>query len=163
MRSIDAVTKATADGYTLLVATNTTHSANPSLYKRLPYDAVRDFTPIGRMTAGQFLLITHGSLGVKTVQELTALAKASPGKLSYATSNSTSLVSAEWFKALAGIDIVGVPYKSNPTALADVVAGRVPLMFAEVISQDSAAFGRFVGEQIQQWAQAIRAARIQPE
>jgi tripartite-type tricarboxylate transporter receptor subunit TctC len=127
----EAVVRSAPDGYMLFITTNTSQAANPSLYKKLPYDPLRDFTPIGRLTSGQFVLVVYPGLEAKSVADLVALAKAQPNKLSYATSNSTSLVSAEWFKALANIDVVGVSYKSNPTAIGDLVAGRIPMMFAD--------------------------------
>lgn len=120
------------DGYTLLVTTNTTQAANRALYKKLTYDPIRDFAPVARLTSAQFVLVVHPALPAKDLHGLIAHAKAQPGKLSYATSNSTSLVSAEWLNTLAGIDLIGIPYKSNATALTDVIAGRVPVMFADL-------------------------------
>lgn len=131
MSAAETVARATPDGYTLFVTTHSSQAANPSLYKNLPYDPVKDFTPIGRMTTGQFVLVVNPSLNVKTLPELIALAKAQPGKLSYATSNSTSLVAAEWLKALTGINIVGVPYRNNNQAITDLMANHVSIMFAD--------------------------------
>jgi tripartite-type tricarboxylate transporter receptor subunit TctC len=131
MLAAEQVRRAEPDGHTLFVTTHTTQAANPSLFKTLPYDPIKDFTAISRLTAGQFVLVVHPSIPARSVDELVALARAQPGKLSYATSNSTSLVAAEWLKALRGLDIVGISYKSNPSAMTDLVAGRVPLMFAD--------------------------------
>jgi tripartite-type tricarboxylate transporter receptor subunit TctC len=129
-----AAARAAPDGHTLFLSTNTTHSANPHLVKDLPYDPVKDFAPISRLTAGQFPLVVHPGVPAKTIVELIAYAKANPAKLSYGTSNSTSLVGAEWFKSLGQLDIVGVPYKSNPTAVTDLLAGRVDMMFMDQAS-----------------------------
>lgn len=131
MLAAEQVARATPDGYTLFVTTNTSQSAAPSLYKKVNYDPVKDFTPVSRMTMGQFILVVHPSVPARTLTELIALAKAEPGKLTYATSNATSLVSAEWLKALAGLDIVSVPYRSNPAAMTDLLAGRIQMMFAD--------------------------------
>ena len=128
----EAAARSQPDGYTLLVTTNTTQAANPALYKKLTYDPLKDFAPVARLTSAQFVLVVHPDLPVKDVRGLVAYAKAQPGKLSYATSNSTSLVSAEWLNTLAGIETVGIAYKSNATAFTDVLAGRVPMMFADL-------------------------------
>ena len=128
----EAVARSTPDGHTLLVTTHTTQAANPALYKKLAYDPLRDFAPVARLTSAQFVLAVHPSLGLRDVGSLAAHARANRGKLSYATSNSTSLVAAEWLATLAGIEFLGVPYKSNPTALTDLMAGRVQLMFADL-------------------------------
>ena len=128
----EAVARAAADGHTLLATTNTTQAANPALYRKLSYDPLKDFAPVARMTSAQFVLCVHPALAVRDVAGLVAHARARPGTLAYATSNSTSLVAAEWLKALAGLDLAGVPYKSNATALTDLMAGRVALMFADL-------------------------------
>jgi tripartite-type tricarboxylate transporter receptor subunit TctC len=120
-----AAAKARPDGYTLFMTTNTSHSANPSLFQKLPYDPVKDFTPIARVGELPFALVVSNTLPVKSMRELIAYAKANPNKLSYATPNSTSLVASETIKRMAGLDIVGVPYKSSPQAMTDVIAGSV--------------------------------------
>ncbi|MES1264754.1 MAG: tripartite tricarboxylate transporter substrate-binding protein, partial [Variovorax sp.] len=89
----EAVAKAAPDGYTLFMTTNTTHSANPSLFKRLPYDPVKDYTPVSRMGNLPFMLVVNNDLPVKNVDELLAWGRAHPGKLSYASGNSTGIVS----------------------------------------------------------------------
>jgi tripartite-type tricarboxylate transporter receptor subunit TctC len=119
------VAKAKPDGYTLFMTTNTSHSANPSLFKSLNYDPVKDFTPIARVGELPFALVVNPSLPVSSVSELIAYSKANPGKLSYATPNSTSLVAMETIKRIAGIDIVGIPYKSSPQAMTDLLGGQV--------------------------------------
>ena len=129
-----AAARAAPDGYTLFLSTNTTHSANPHLLREPGYDPVKDFAPVSRLTASQFPLVVHPGVPAKNIAELIAYATANPAKLSYATSNSTSLVAAEWFKSLGQLDIVGVPYKSNPVAVTDLLAGRVDMMFMDQAS-----------------------------
>ncbi len=127
----EAVAKAPPDGYTLFVTTNTTHSANPSLMKSLPYDPVKDFTPVSRMGNLPFMLVVNPALPVKTVAELVAYGRANPGKLTYASGNSTGIVSGATFARMAGLDMLHVPYKSTPPAIADVVGGQVSMMFVD--------------------------------
>ena len=119
------VAKAKPDGYTLFMTTNTSHSANPSLFKSLNYDPIKDFTPIARVGELPFALVVNPSLPVNTVGELITYSKANPSKLSYATPNSTSLVAMETLKRIAGIDIVGIPYKSSPQAMTDLLGGQI--------------------------------------
>lgn len=127
----ELVAQAAPDGYTLFMTTNTTHSANPSLMKKLPYDPIRDFTPVARMGNLPFMLVVNPKLPVKTVPELIAYAKTHPG-MSYASGNSTGIVSGATFGRLAGLDLLHVPYKSTPPAMTDVIAGQVPMMFVDV-------------------------------
>jgi tripartite-type tricarboxylate transporter receptor subunit TctC len=126
-----AAAKAKPDGYTLFMTTNTSHSANPSLFQKLPYDPIKDFTPITRIGELPFALVVNPSLPVKNMRELIAYAKANPGKLSYATPNSTSLVASETLKRIAGVDMVGVPYKSSPQAMTDLISGQVQVYVAD--------------------------------
>lgn len=119
------------DGYTLFMTTNTSHSANPHLFTTLRYDPVKDFTPVARVGELPFALAVTPSLPVRSLAELIAHAKAHPGKLSYATPNSTSLVASETLKRLAGIDMVGIPYKSSPQALTDLIGGQVQVYVAD--------------------------------
>jgi tripartite-type tricarboxylate transporter receptor subunit TctC len=121
----EAVAKAKPDGYTLFMTTNTTHSANPSLFKQLRYDPIRDFTPIVRTGELPFAVAVNNDLPVKSVKELIDYARANPGKLSYGTPNSTSLVASETLKAQAKIDMVGVPYKASPQALTDLIGNQI--------------------------------------
>jgi len=120
-----------ADGYTLFMTTNSTHSANPHLYKSLPYDPVKDFEPIARVGLLAFVLVVTPDLPVSNTKELIAYALAHPGKLSYATASTASLVGAEIINAMAGTDMVGVSYKASPQAILDLVAGRLQLMVAD--------------------------------
>ncbi|MBI5262382.1 MAG: tripartite tricarboxylate transporter substrate binding protein [Bradyrhizobium sp.] len=128
------VARAAPDGYTLLVTTNTTHSANPYLLKTLTYDPVKDFTPIARTGDLPFMLVINPELPTKTVGELVAYGKANPGKLSYASGSSAAIVSGATFAHNAGIDLLHVPYKSSPPALNDVIGGRVSMMFVDILT-----------------------------
>lgn len=119
------VAKAKPDGYTLFMTTNTTHSANPALYAHLKYDPIKDFTPVARTGELPFALIVHPSVPARTMAEFIDYARAHPGKLSYATPNSTSLVAMESIKRIAQVDLLGVPYKSSPQALTDLLGGQV--------------------------------------
>ena len=126
-----AVATAEPDGYTLFVTTHTSQAANVSLFKSLSYDPIKDFTPISRLTSGQFILAVNPSLQVKTLDELIKYAKDNPGKVSYATANATSTVATAWLGALKGLDIVRVNYASAPRAVADLMAGHVQMMVGD--------------------------------
>ncbi|MDQ8729090.1 tripartite tricarboxylate transporter substrate binding protein [Bradyrhizobium sp. LHD-71] len=126
------VARSAPDGYTLFVTTNTTHSANPSLMKQLTYDPVKDFTPIARTGNLPFMLVINPDIPAKSVQELTAYAKANPGKLTYASGSSAAIVMGATYARRAGLDLLHVPYKSSPPALTDVVGGRVSMMFIDI-------------------------------
>ncbi len=126
------VARAAGDGYTLLMATNSTHSANPSLFKTLAYDPVKDFTPVARAGSYVFMLVVNPGIPARTLPELVAYAKANPGKLTYASGNTTGIVAGETLKHRAGIDILHVSYKSTPPALNDVIGGRVSMMFIDL-------------------------------
>ncbi len=128
------VARAAPDGYTLFVTTNTTHSANPFLLKTLTYDPVKDFTPIARTGDLPFMLVINPELPVKSVAELVAYGKANPGKLTYASGSSSSIVSGATFAHNAGIDMLHVPYKSSPPALNDVIGGRISMIFIDVLT-----------------------------
>src|SRR6185369_12521211 len=128
------VARAAADGYTLFVTTNTTHSANPYLLKTMSYDPVKDFTPIARTGDLPFMLVINPEIPANSVAELIALAKKDPGKYSYASGSSSAIVSGATFARLAGIDLLHVPYKSSPPALTDLMAGRTSMMFIDVLT-----------------------------
>jgi tripartite-type tricarboxylate transporter receptor subunit TctC len=127
----DLVAKSPADGYTLIMATVGTHAINMSLYAKMPYDAVKDFEPVVLVAGVPNLLVVHPSVNAKSVRELTALAKAQPGKLNVASSgNGTSIhLAAELYKQMAGVDILHVPYKGSAPAVADLLGGQVQMMF----------------------------------
>ena len=126
----EILVKSLPDGYTLFCA-STIHTINPSLYSKLSYDPVRDFTPITLIAATSQVLAVHPSVPVKTVKELIAYAKKRPGELNYSSAGNGSQphLTAEMFKARAGIDIVHVPYKGAPPQIADLLAGHVALTF----------------------------------
>jgi tripartite-type tricarboxylate transporter receptor subunit TctC len=128
------VARAAPDGYTLLVTTNTSHSANPYLLKTLTYDPVKDFTPIARTGDLPFMLVVNPEVPAKTVAELIAYAKANPGKLTYASGSSSAIVSGATFAHNAGLDLLHVPYKSSPPAMNDVISGRITMMFTDVLT-----------------------------
>lgn len=127
-----ATAQAAADGYVLLLTTNTPQAANPSLFKKLPYDPIKDFTPIARVGYYPFVLVVNPNIGATSVKELIDYARAHPGKLSYATANSMSLVSAETINVLAKTDLQRIAYKSNPQALTDLIAGEIQLMVGDL-------------------------------
>ena len=126
-----AVAKAEPDGYTLLMGTVATHALNPALYKKMPFDPVKDFAPVSLLVLVPNVLVVNPEFPAKTVPELIELLKAKPGEFSYASSgNGTPLhLSGELFKTMAGVDMVHVPYKGAGPALIDVMGGHVPIMF----------------------------------
>src|SRR5215213_4191222 len=126
-----AVARDEPDGYTILMGTVATHALNPALYKKMPYDAVKDFAPISLLAFIPNVLVVNNDFPAKSVAELIDLLKANPGKYSYASSgNGTPLhLSGELFKSMAGVDMVHVPYKGAGPALVDVMGGHVPIMF----------------------------------
>src|SRR4051812_16562090 len=130
----EAAARSTPDGYTLFMANNSTHGSNPAVYPKLPYDAVKDFAPISFVASVPYVLVIDPSLPVKSVQELIALAKASPGKMNYASAGngSTHQFCAELLKSTAGIDVTHIPYKGSPPGVAAVLAGEVAMMFANL-------------------------------
>ncbi len=122
------VVRAAPDGYTLLMATNSPLSAAPAMRKVPPYDPNEDFTPVADVGRYTFLIVVHPSVPAKSVAELIAYAKANPGVLNYATGNTTGIVSMALFSSLGGVKMVHVPYKGEPQALTDLIAGRVQVM-----------------------------------
>jgi tripartite-type tricarboxylate transporter receptor subunit TctC len=126
------VAKAAPDGYTLLMSTNSPHSSNPALLKNLAYDPVKDFAPITRIGSFTLMLVVNPAVPVKSLAELIAHAKANPGRLAYASGNTSGILAGETLKHWAGVDILHVPYKSVPPALNDVIAGRVALAFSDL-------------------------------
>ena len=131
----DLAAKAAPDGYNLLLA-NTAHAINATLFKKLPYDAVKDFTPISLVATQPSVLIVNPGVPVKSVKELIALAKAKPGQLNYASSGNGTPphLSAAMFESMAGVEMTHIPYKGAAPALTDLLGGQVQLMFATIIS-----------------------------
>jgi tripartite-type tricarboxylate transporter receptor subunit TctC len=120
-----------ADGYSLLMATNSPLSADPFLLKDIAYDAVKDFTPVTRVGSFTLMLVVYPGLPIHSMKELVDYAKANPGKLSYASGNTAGVVGGKTLANYAGVDMLHVPYKSSPPAIEDVIAGRVSMMFAD--------------------------------
>ncbi|HQY28038.1 MAG TPA: tripartite tricarboxylate transporter substrate binding protein [Burkholderiaceae bacterium] len=127
----EAVARSAPDGYTMLVCTVGTHGINKSLYSKLPFDPVKDFTPVTLLALVPNVIVVHPSVKAGTVKELIALLKANPGKLDYASSgNGTSIhLSAELFKSMTGTYMTHIPYRGSAPAIADLLAGQVQLMF----------------------------------
>jgi tripartite-type tricarboxylate transporter receptor subunit TctC len=128
----DVVAKSAPDGYTLVMGTLGTHAVNVTLFARMPYDAVRDFSPIVLVLETESLLVVHPSVPAHNLAELIAYARARPGMLSYASAGmgTAGHLAGELFKNLARVDMVHVPYKGNVPAITDLLAGQVSLMFA---------------------------------
>jgi tripartite-type tricarboxylate transporter receptor subunit TctC len=131
MMAAQAAARAPADGYTVLITTNTTHAANEHLYKKLPYDAVKDFAPVTGLGKGGQVLVVNSASPYKSVADLLAAAKKNPGKLSFGSGSSSSRVAGEMLKQLAHVDILHVPYKSNPLAITDLLGGQIDLMITD--------------------------------
>jgi tripartite-type tricarboxylate transporter receptor subunit TctC len=128
--------KAPADGYTLLSGNNATFGANASLYKRLGFDPIKDFTPVVLVATQPNILVVHPSLPVRSVKELMVLAKQKPGALDYASSGTGTAahLAAELFKSMTNTNMVHIAYKSGGPALTDLIAGQTQLMFATALS-----------------------------
>ncbi len=126
------VARATPDGYTILIGTNSTHAANQSLYKKLPYDYVKDFIPVSGISQGMVLAVVHPQVPAKSIKELTALARKNPDKLTFGSGSSVSLAAVELYKLIGGIKIRNIPYKTVPQAITDLVAGRIDMMMANL-------------------------------
>jgi len=128
----EAVAKASPDGYTILMATVSTNAINPGLYRNIPYDAVRDFAPLGRVGVTPTLLLVHPSMPATDVKTLVALIKANPGKYNYGSSGLGSILHlcGEEFKSLAGgLDITHVPYKGSAPMDTDLMGGQITMAF----------------------------------
>jgi tripartite-type tricarboxylate transporter receptor subunit TctC len=123
--------KATADGYTLTMAVSSAFGINPGLYKKLPYDAIRDFAPITNLALVAQTLVANPSFSARSVKDLVALAKAKSGQLNYASlgSGSTSHLTMEMFRSTAGLQLNHVPYKGSAEAHAQILGGQIPFMF----------------------------------
>ncbi|RKK02547.1 tripartite tricarboxylate transporter substrate binding protein [Pseudoroseomonas wenyumeiae] len=126
------VARAEPDGHTLLVTTNTTHSANPALLRRLDYDPVADFAPVARIGDVPFMLTVGRNSPFHTAHALLDAARERPGQMSYASGNSTGIVAGATMARQAGIEMLHVPYRSTPPAMTDAMSGRVDCMFVDI-------------------------------
>jgi len=128
---VEAVKKAAPDGYTVFITTNTTHAANEHLFKKIPYDPVKDYLPVTGLGKGGQIMIVNLNVPAKSVAEFIALAKAKPGKVSFGSGSSSSRVAGEMLQQLAGIELLHVPYKSNPLAINDLLGGQIDMMITD--------------------------------
>jgi len=131
MLAAQNVAKSAPDGYTVLITTNTTHAANEHLYKKLSYDPVKDFAPVTGLGKGSQVMVVNVNSPYKTVGDVLAKAKAEPGKLAFGSGSSSSRVAGELFKQMAGVELLHVPYKSNPLAITDLLGGQIDLMITD--------------------------------
>jgi tripartite-type tricarboxylate transporter receptor subunit TctC len=132
---VEMVARAAPDGATLVMGSTSTHSINPLIYLSVPYDAVRDFAPVALLGTRPYILVVHPSIPATSVRELIALARANPGKLTYASGGgvgSANHLASEMFKVAARVDILHVPYKGGGPALTDVLGGQVAIFFAPI-------------------------------
>ncbi|WP_038211451.1 Bug family tripartite tricarboxylate transporter substrate binding protein [Xenophilus azovorans] len=123
--------KAAPDGYTVLITTNTTHAANEHLYKKLPYDPVKDFAPLTGLGKGGQVMVVTPDFPAKTVAEFIALAKKEPGKYSFGSGSSSSRMAGELLQQMADIKLLHVPYKSNTLAVTDLLGGQIHMMITD--------------------------------
>ncbi|MDQ0570977.1 tripartite-type tricarboxylate transporter receptor subunit TctC [Variovorax paradoxus] len=123
--------KAAADGYTVLITTNTTHAANEHLFKKLPYDPVKDFSPVAALGKGGQIMVVNPSFPAKSVAEFVALAKKEPGKYSFGSGSSSSRMAGELLQQMADIKLLHVPYKSNTLAVTDLLGGQIHMMITD--------------------------------
>lgn len=130
----ETVAKAAPDGYTVLVTTGTTHSANPNLFRKLPYDPVRDFTPVSALIIASFVMVVGPASPANSLADFVKLVSASPGKFSFASGNAPSRIGGEMFKQMSRADLIHVPYKGAPQALTDLMGGQVSVMWTDIIT-----------------------------
>jgi tripartite-type tricarboxylate transporter receptor subunit TctC len=126
------VARAAPDGHTVFITSNTTHAANQNLFKKLSYHPIADFEPITRLGNITLALAVHPSVPANNVRELVAYGKANPGKLSFGAGSTSARMACEMLKARAGFDMLHVPYRANPLAVADLLGGQISLVFADV-------------------------------
>lgn len=125
------VAKAAPDGYTLLITTNTTHAANEHLFKKLPYDPVKDFAPITALGKGGQIMVVNPAFRAKTVADFVALAKKDPGKYTFGSGSSSSRMAGELLQQMAAIKLLHVPYKSNTLAVTDLLGTQIDMMITD--------------------------------
>ncbi|ALD90423.1 ABC transporter substrate-binding protein [Cupriavidus gilardii CR3] len=128
------VARAAADGYTVLITTNTTQAANPHLFKKLHYDPITDFLPLTALGRGGQVLVVRADSPFRTVDDLVQAARKAKGKLSFGSGNSSSRIAGEMLKQLTGTDIVWVGYNSNPNALNDLLGGHIDMMVIDTVT-----------------------------
>ena len=133
----EIVAKAPPDGYTLFMTTNTSHSANPYLFKKINYDPIKDFAPVANVMRIPVIIVVDPKLPVRTLAELVAYAKANPGKVSFGYGNSIGQVVGASFARRSGIEVITVPYKSTPQAITDTIGGQVSYSVADMASGQS--------------------------
>ena len=131
MLGADIVAKAPADGYTLLIGTNSTNAALKFLMKKLPYDQDKDFAPVGYIGSVPLMIAVNNDVPAKTLKELVDLAKAKPGQVSFAYASTSQHVSSEMLSSMAGIKMNAIPYKSGPNAMTDLIGGQVMMFSAD--------------------------------
>ncbi|MGE0802319.1 MAG: Bug family tripartite tricarboxylate transporter substrate binding protein [Lautropia sp.] len=129
-----SVKSAPADGYTLVLATMTTQIGNPQLKDNLPYDPIKDFTPISGLVQGQLVLVVSGDGPYRSIDDLVAAARQNPGKLSFGSASLTSRGAAELLKVAKSFDAVNVAYKSTPAAMTDLIGGQIDFTFSETLN-----------------------------
>jgi tripartite-type tricarboxylate transporter receptor subunit TctC len=132
----DRVAKAAPDGYTLLMGGNSSLVINPSLYEKLPFDPIKDFAPIAQIFVAANILVVHPEFPAKSLPELIALARAQPGKLTYAHAGvgTSQHLAGELFKSMAKIDVQPVAYRGSTAVMPDMLAGRLSLFFGNVVN-----------------------------
>ncbi|HYS11865.1 MAG TPA: tripartite tricarboxylate transporter substrate binding protein, partial [Burkholderiaceae bacterium] len=126
------VAKAPPDGYTVFITTNTTHAANEHLYKKLPYDPVKDFAPVTGLAKGAQIMVVAANKPYKSVADFIAAAKKDPGKLSFGSGSSSSRIAGELLQQMAEVQLLHVPYKSNPLAVTDLLGGQIDMMITDM-------------------------------
>lgn len=126
------VARAQPDGYRVLITTNTSHAANPHLYKSLSYDPVKDFEPVTLLGTGGQIMVVNPKSEAKTVEDFLRIAKENPGKLSFGSGSSSSRVAGELLQQMAGVQLLHVPYKSNPLAITDLLGGQIDMMISDM-------------------------------
>ncbi|MFG1359772.1 Bug family tripartite tricarboxylate transporter substrate binding protein [Xanthobacter pseudotagetidis] len=126
------VARSAPDGYSVLITSNSTHASNQALYKKLSYDHIKDFEPVTTLGTITLALVVNPSVPAATTQDFVAYAKANPGKLSFGAGSTSSRLAVEMLKTGAGVDILYVPYKSNPQAVSDLLGGQIQVMFADI-------------------------------
>lgn len=134
---VEAARNAPADGSVLLLATTSTHLANPSLFRKLPYDPGKDFRLVGSFGPGSTYMLVRPDAPWKTLKDFVAAAKASPGKINYGHFNATSKVTAALFAHAAGIELAAIPYKQVSQAMSELIAGQIQVVFTDTVAGDS--------------------------